>query len=175
VDEPTAWLRQATADWRAAEHLVDAADDEARCHAIAKWQQTVEKAIKAQIAAMRDAGILHTPVGFKHEVEHFISVLIRLPHAEDNRTIQQHLHGLLDQETRQGIRELDALVPRRPLSGNLPRRNTEYPFMMDAANWTFPAAANVFSADEIKRFRSLAYRVLERVGRIISAIRRRPK
>ena len=42
MDEPAAWLHQAMADRQAAERFV--ADDQGtgRCHAIAKWQQTLE-------------------------------------------------------------------------------------------------------------------------------------
>src|SRR5207248_4102389 len=129
VDEFMAWLLQARADREAAELLAGGEVRHGRCHAIAKWQQTVEKAIKAIVACLRDAGVLHIEIGYKHGVERFVSVLIRLPHARDNRTIQQQLHGFLDQATRSGLRALDALVPRRPAPGDGPQRNTEYPFL----------------------------------------------
>lgn len=174
MDEFMAWLRQAQADRAAAELL---AGDEARhhyCHAVAKWQQTVEKSIKAIVACLRDAGILHIDIGYQHGVERFVSVLIRLPRARDHRSIQQQLHGFLDQETRAGLRALDALVPHRPATGG-PRRNTEYPFLEVDGQWTYPAADSIFAEDEVQRFRSLAQRVLDRAGRIIAALRRRPR
>src|SRR5579862_2679773 len=124
VDEFMAWLLQARSDWAAAEKLADGGARHGYCHAVAKWQQTVEKAIKAVVACLCDAGVLHIEIGYRHGVERFVSVLIRLPHAKDNRTIQQQLHGFLDQRTRAGLRNLDALVPHKPAIGG-PTRNTE--------------------------------------------------
>jgi hypothetical protein len=175
MDEPIAWLRQAIADRKAAERFAADNDGASRCHAIAKWQQTSEKAIKAIIAALNNARVIHTQIGYFHGVERFISLLIRLPHAVDNRATQQHLHGFLNQETRSGIKELDALVPKRPPPGENPRRNTEYPFIDANAQWTYPAADGTFSQAEMERFRALAHRILDNASRIVSAIRRRPK
>jgi HEPN domain-containing protein len=174
VDEPIAWLLQARADRKAAELLAADTAASGRCHAVSKWQQTVEKAIKAVVAGLRDAGVLHIEIGYAHGVDRFVSVLIRLPHAKDIRTIQQQLHGFLDQDTRAGLRALDALVPRRPAGGG-PQRNTEYPFLEANGDWTFPAAENVFSETEVQRFRSLAKRTLDSSGRIVAALRRSPK
>jgi hypothetical protein len=175
VDEFMAWLLQARADRDAGELLAGGGVGHCPCHAIAKWQQTVEKAIKAVVACLRDAGVLHIEIGYKHGVERFVSVLIRLPHSKDNRTIQQQLHGFLDQETRAGLKALDGLAPRRPAPGGVPQRNTEYPFLEAGGKWEYPAADNVFSDKEIQQFRSLAQRALDRAGRIVSALRRRPK
>src|SRR5262249_48923353 len=66
-------------------------DGRTRCQAIAKWQQTVEKIIKAIVAALREAGILSVQIGYRHDVEKFVRVLIRLPRATENKSIQQHL------------------------------------------------------------------------------------
>jgi hypothetical protein len=169
-----AWLLQAQADREAAELLAGNEVRHSYCHAIAKWQQTVEKAIKSLVACLRHSGVLHIEIGYKHGVERFVSVLIRLPHARDNRTIQQQIHGFLDQQTRDGLRALDALVPHRPAAGNSPQRNTEYPFLKADGGWTYPAFEKVFSDEEIRQFRSLAQRVLDKVWRIVSALRRRP-
>jgi hypothetical protein len=175
VDEFMAWLRQAQADREAAELLADNEVLPSFCHAIAKWQQAVEKAIKAIVACLRDAGILHIDIGYQHGVERFVSVLIRLPHARDNKSIQQQLHGFLDQQTRAGLKALDGLVPHRPAPGLPPQRNTEYPFLEAPGQWTYPAAESIFSEEEAQRFRSLAQRVVDRAGRLIAALRRRPR
>jgi hypothetical protein len=175
VDESIAWFEQSAADSLAAGRMLDSKNVGMRCNAIAKWQQTVEKAVKAIVAALREVGVLTIEIGYRHEVERFIGVLLRLPRAQGNKDIQQHLRGLLDPTTRADIRSLDALAPRRPPPGQPPRRNTEYPFCDAKNKWTFPAAKGAFSADEIQRFRTLAYRVLTGAGRIISAIRRRPQ
>src|SRR5205807_1888383 len=102
--------------------------------------------------------------------ERYVGALIRLPRTSGNRTIQQLLHGLLDQNTRAGIRALDGLAPQFP-----PQRNTEYPFQDPNGQWTYPAAEGVFSPEEIRHYRALAHRVLDGAGRIVSAIRRRPR
>jgi hypothetical protein len=170
VDESTAWLYQAMADRRAAERLAADEMGTGRCHAVAKWQQTVEKAVKALVSALHDAGILGAGVVHRHQVEPYVRTLVRLPRAPGNRTIQQTLHGLLDQSTRSGISALDGLAPRLP-----PRRNTEYPFRNAVGQWTYPAAEGVFSQAEIQQFRALAHRVLDGAERIVSVIRRRPR
>src|SRR5438132_11147077 len=170
VDEVMAWLLQARADREAAEQLAGGEVRYGYCHAIAKWQQTVEKAIKAIVACLRDAGVLRMEIGYKHGVERFVSVLIRLPHAKHNRTIQQQLHGFLDQQTRAGLRTLNALVPRPPAPGQQPRLNTEYPFLQRDGHWTYPAAEDTFSDEEPLQFRSLAQRLLGRGRRTVSAL-----
>lgn len=169
MDEPTAWLYQARADWQAAERFVADEVGTGRCHAIAKWQQTVEKAVKALVSALHDAGILGAGFRPRHEVERYIGMLLRLPRTADNRTIQHQLHGVLDQDTRAGIKALDGLAPRLP-----PRRNTEYPFQADG-QWLYPASEGVFSQDEVQRFRELAHHVLRGSERVVSAIQRRPR
>ncbi len=103
MDEPAAWLYQAMADRQAAERFVADEKGTGRCHAIAKWQQTVEKAVKALVSVLHDAGILGAGVIPRHEVERYVGTLIRLPRAAGNRTLQQTLHGLLDEKTRAGI------------------------------------------------------------------------
>ena len=167
MDEPAAWLNQAVADRQAAERFVADGRAADRCHAIAKWQQTVEKAVKAMVSCLHDAGVIGVGIRAKHDVERYVRTLIRLPRATGNQMIQRHLHGLLDQATRAGIRALDGLAPQFPA-----RRNTEYPFEVVPGQWTYPAAENVFSAEEVQRLRALAHRILDGAGRIVSAIRR---
>jgi hypothetical protein len=169
VDEPTAWLLQAEADWQAAERFKADEVGTGRCHALSKWQQTVEKTIKALVSALHDAGILGTGVRPTHDVARYVDALIRLPRPVRRQVIQRKLHGLLDQNTRTGISDLGNLAPQYP-----PQRNTEYPFQDERGQWTYPAAEGVFHQDEVQRFRALAYRVLEGARRIVSTLRRRP-
>ncbi len=170
MDETEAWLSQAISDRKAAEVLLGNKEGMGRCHAIAKWQQTVEKSVKAMVCALFDAGILGIGARAKHEVTRYVGTLTRLPRAPGKRPIQQHLHSLLDQNTRLGIKALDDLAPQFP-----PKRNTEYPFQEAGGQWTFPAAKDVFSSEEVQRFRELAHRVLNGAGWIVSAVRRRPR
>jgi hypothetical protein len=171
MDEPAAWIYQASADREAAEQLIAEDKKTGRCHAIAKWQQTVEKSIKAIVCALHEAGILGAGPKPRHSVERYVDMLVRLPRTPGNKTIQNLLKGLLDQKTRSSIRTLDTLAPQLPT-----RRNTEYPFEIeiDSGKWTYPAAEGIFLAEEVDNFRSLSLRILESGFRILSAIRRRP-
>jgi HEPN domain len=179
VDESLAWLKQALSDRAAGERLVRGGSMQ-WCHAVAKYQQTVEKAIKAIVVAVREAGIMTTRVGYGHSVENFVSSpfvssLLRRPRNPGNRDIARHLSGLLDQNTRHSIHSLESLIPRQPLAGQLHRKNTEYPFEHTLNGWTFPAADGVFSLGEVRRFRDLSYHIADGASRIITAIQSAPR
>jgi HEPN domain-containing protein len=169
VDESYAWLQQAISDRAAAERLSGDKNGAEWCHAIAKYQQTVEKAIKAIVAA------LHISTGYQHDVGHFVDVLIRLPRKAGNRDIANNLSRWLDTNTRTAIRSLDTLAPKRPAPGQPHRRNTEYPFRDPQDRWTYPAARAVFSSAEIEQFRNLSHRIARVAEQVISAIRRAPR
>src|SRR5436305_1966150 len=84
ADAPPAWICQARADWQAAERFGADESGTGRCHAIAKWQQTVEKAVKALVSSLHGAGILGAGIRPRHEVERYVGTLIRLPRAPGN-------------------------------------------------------------------------------------------
>jgi len=174
VDESRAWLQQALSDRSAAERFDDA-DSTQRCHAIAKYQQTVEKAVKAIVVALREVGVRTTSIGYTHPIECFVSVLVHLPHGAGHRDIASHLSRLLDESTRASIYSLEELIPRRPPPGQPHRKNTEYPFQDARNQWTFPAAQGVFSSSDIQRFRRLSHDIAEGASRIIATIRRAPR
>ena len=167
MDESTAWLEQARADWQAAERMYAEATTLGACHAVAKWQQTVEKAVKALIVALREVGVIHISLRMRHEVEPYFDSLVRLPRVSRNRTIQSHLHSLLDQTTRGNINVLESLAPSAAAT-----RNTEYPFLEGINNWTYPAAIDTFSNEEIGRHRQLAHRVLVGSERLLTVLDR---
>ena len=73
VDEPTAWLNQASADRDAAERFVADEGGIGRCHAIAKWQQAVEKNVKALVSVLHDAGHMKAGIVQKHDVSRYMS------------------------------------------------------------------------------------------------------
>ncbi len=81
------WITQADSDRLCAIRLYDGADHRTYCQAISKHQQTVEKSIKAIVAAIRDAGIVVLPIGYTHAVDKLISGLRHLPKPKDNRDI----------------------------------------------------------------------------------------
>jgi hypothetical protein len=172
MDESSAWWRQAISDCAAAERERQAA---AWCRAIAKYQQTVEKAIKAVVAGLREAGVTNVRVGPAHEVTPYLRPLLRLPRTGHSKAAQRQLGNLLDPATRAAILALESLAPRWPAPGEPPRRNTEYPFHGVEGAWTYPAAEDAFSVEEVETFRVLARRVMWGVERIIWAIRHVPK
>ena len=149
MDESHAWLTQAVSDGEAAEREQKAA---AWCHAVAKYQQVVEKAVKAVVAALHEARFTNRRVGPSHEVTPYMPLLVRLPRPREGKLIQQQLIKLLDPNTRARIRTLESLAPRWPAPGESPRRNTEYPFHDAEGNWTCPAAVGVFQPDEVEGF-----------------------
>jgi len=179
VDEALAWLHQALADREAAEREYKAtakAGSRIWCHALAKYQQTVEKAVKAMVAALREAGFWRgPPIGFVHEVERHMRWLIRLRRTNNPQSVQRRLVRLFDADTRATIRAVEALTPQAPPPGERLRRNTEYPFHDANGDFTYPAAPDQFSSEEIDRFRALSHRLVESAHWVISALRRRPR
>jgi HEPN domain-containing protein len=171
VTERRAWLIQARADLTCAEHVLGSQDPARYCHVLAKYQQAVEKAIKGLIAALRDAGVLAIEIGYGHGIERFLKVLVKLPHAAENKEVQASIRQRLDPKVRGDIRALDALAPKRPAPGALPARNTEYPFRQ-GDEWRAPAEAETFSAADVERFRALAHRIVPACERTVSAIER---
>ncbi len=169
MDESYAWLQQAISDRAAAERLSGQENGAEWCHAIAKYQQTVEKAVKAIVTA------LHIRVGYQHGVGNLVDVLIRLPRRAGKRDIANNLSRWLDTNTRTAIRSLDILAPKRPAPGQPHRRNTEYPFQDAQDRWTYPAARGVFSSTEIEQFRDLSHRIARVAEQVISATRRAPR
>jgi hypothetical protein len=175
VDESYAWLQQALSDRAAGERLSGGKDGAEWCHAIAKYQQTVEKAIKAIVVALRNRGILHVTIGYTHPVEPLVSTLVRLPRNPGNRDIANHLSRSLDTNTRTAIRSLETLTPKRPAPGQPHRRNTEYPFQDPKDRWTYPAADGVFSSAETEQIRELSHQIARVAEQVISAIRHAPR
>jgi hypothetical protein len=177
VDESLAWLRQAFADREAAEREYTA-DGGARvwCHAVAKYQQAVEKAVKAVVAALRESGFRRgPPIGFTHGVERHMGWLVRLPRAGGLDFVRRHLIRLFDSNTRSAIRSLEALAPKAPTGGAPFSRNTEYPYHDADGAWTYPALPDTFSAEEVDRYRALSRRLADSAGWVVASLRRRSK
>jgi HEPN domain-containing protein len=168
------WISQAQSDLRGAASIYDANDHRTYCQAIARYQQTVEKAIKAIAAAVRDAGIETVPVShyYKHDVEKLVSALRHLPHPNDRRDIKSSINTLLNQYHREEITALSQLAPKRPNAGELHVRNTEYPYEIEAGVWTAPALPGAFSQHDVRRFEQLAERIYHGTRQIVSALRR---
>ena len=159
MDEANAWLEQARSDQIAAERLAGGNAGRDLCHAIAKYQQTVEKAVKAIVAELRGRGIPDMRIGPRHDVEPLVSAGPST-RARRSHDIFSRLNSLFSQNIRAEIRILDALVPRWPARGQSPRKNTEYPFQDSRGHWTYPAAQGVFFSTEVQQFRALSRRII---------------
>jgi HEPN domain-containing protein len=171
-DLPWAWLRQAGSDLAAAKLCYIPTDEQTSCHAVAKHQQAVEKSIKGIVAGLNDTGVLKVHTGFNHDVERLVSALVHLPHAAGNKDIQNRINGLLNEHHRSEIRAICALAPKRPIAGELARRNTEYPYQNQDATWRAPADKESFGPKDAERFRRIAHNLYEGASRVVSAMYR---
>jgi len=178
VLESRAWLQQAISDLHAGDReraVVQKVATLPPCHAVGKYQQCVEKAIKAIIVALREAGFTNWQIGCGHEVTDYFSMLFRISRAGGGKNILQTFGQLLDGNTRAAIKSLESLAPRWPAPGAQFPRNTEYPFQDPSGSWTYPAMTGTFSTTELADSQRLAHRVDWGVQRILSAIARTPK
>ncbi|MGB7160911.1 MAG: hypothetical protein WBD40_22810 [Tepidisphaeraceae bacterium] len=166
------WISQADSDRFAAERVLDPAQHRTYCQTIAKYQQVVEKSIKSIAAGYRDRLLLSVPIGYSHDVARIASALRRPARPQDPADIQHHVNRLLTEHVVNEIKALDGLAPRRPPPGGLHARNTEYPFETIAGAWIAPALQDVFSINDVNRFRQLADRVYREAKEIVSALRR---
>ena len=178
MDESAAWIAQAGADRAAAVRergFAERLEAPVWCHTVAKYQQAVEKSIKAIVAALHECGVRGLPpIGYDHRVQNHLRLLRRLPGGGAGPTIQRKLKDFLDAATRNTIRNLENLAPRRPAPGDPHPRNTEYPFNTAGGAWTYPAASDSFSVAEVKEFQKLMGRVSHYATNIVSALRRAP-
>lgn len=178
MDDSAAWSKQAAADQTAAERERASAEQlqpQSWCHTVAKYQQAVEKYIKSIVAALRECGVRGVPPpGYDHRVQDHLRLLRRLPGSGAGPSIQSKLKEFLDAPTRNSIRNLEKLAPRRPPPGDPHARNTEYPFNAAGGAWTYPAAPDSFSVAEVKEFQKLMGRVSHYARNIVSALRRGP-
>jgi hypothetical protein len=168
-------VSQAESDRQGAGRLYDPDDHRTYCQTIAKYQQMVEKSIKAIAAAVRDVGIVTFPLShyYKHDVDTLISALRHLPQPKDNREIQGRINRLLGEYHRAEIKALSELAPKKPGPRALHARNNEYPYETARGVWTAPALPDAFQLQEVERFRELAERIYEGTRQIVSALRRR--
>src|SRR2546423_97184 len=115
-----ALLRQVASDLAAADRVYDAASAGTYCQVIAKFQQAVEKSIKALVAALAYRGHLSMGTGYSHNPEKLMSALVHLPGSKKDKgvqTIQQHVDHALSPYRWGEIRALCSLVPTRPDPG----------------------------------------------------------
>jgi HEPN domain-containing protein len=169
---PQAWMRQAESDYRAAQRLDNKADPRTRCQAIAKYQQCVEKSVKAVLDKLHAAGLNTGGSDRSHKVARYASVLTRFPTTKDSKDLVTQMQRLFTTTVVAQLRVLDSLVPEYPAAGTLAKRNHEYPFQDAAGHWQAPCDGGAFTATEIKRIRHCAAVLVRGLRRILDSLER---
>ncbi|MGK4001590.1 hypothetical protein WMF31_03120 [Sorangium sp. So ce1036] len=173
--QSTAWLIQAKSDMKAALKLAgDRTQPEAYCQVAAKAQQTVEKSIKALQCALYHAGLYGSAVGSAHPVSNVASAIrTAAPNwPKELRENRKKVLTILSDARLKTIKLLDSIVPQYPAHGQLPRRNTEYPFQDTPGldTWKAPAEKGVFTRSEIDRFLRCAQAIQDMTSKIVTAL-----
>jgi predicted transcriptional regulator len=170
---PQAWMQQAESGYRAALRLDNPPDARTRCQAISKYQQCVEKSVKAVLDKLYSAGLIRSGSDRSHKVSRYASVLTSIPATtRDSRDLFQQMQRIFTSSVVEQIRILDSLVPEYPVTGALARRNHEYPFQDPTGNWHAPSELNAFTLGELKRIRNCAGALIQSLRRILDALDR---
>jgi hypothetical protein len=156
---------------------------ELRAHVVAKYQQCVEKSVKAAIVALRDAGTVLSlaankpPTASKapktHEVARLVAGILHAPKGTklDPVTQMQTLFGKKGVED--AVKAIDAHAPAWPkTAGALHARSTEYPFETTADQWKPPCDPDSFSAAEVTKAHAVAWQLFHALDKIVSALER---
>ncbi len=167
MKESEAWIMQVKSDFATAEKLFDETQPHFHCQAIAKYQQVVEKSVKAMVAAARDAGVPINPVTRSHSLTKEIQSPKLLRRA-DNASTEALARLFAQYQT--AIEDVSRLAPAWPQPGQLFSRNTEYPFEV-TGGWSAPAEAGVFTWAEVKEVRETAWVIHRRAIKFAQAVR----
>jgi hypothetical protein len=155
------WFRQATSDFHCGELIRATNDITLRCHAIAKYQQCMEKAVKGVVRSLNESKVTQEQPSMRHDLDHEMDILKRLPVSAKTPPnspvgrIKRHL----DARMRSDLQRCMSIAPTRPVEGVQPR-NTEYPFHKPTGTWMIPASADAFTDDEVAEMRAIAARTL---------------
>lgn len=152
MKQSEAWVVQVKSDLEAGDKFYHENNPATYCQAIAKYQQTVEKSVKAMAAAVNDLGsdLRITP---SHLPTKEIDALLLLRRAIDNSSVNRLTNTFT--KYRKAVEGLCRLAPRWPEDGTSFTRNTEYPFRVDG-QWSAPAVQGTFTAQEAKDAQSTA-------------------
>ncbi|MGI4792294.1 MAG: hypothetical protein ACRYFS_26000 [Janthinobacterium lividum] len=152
MKQSAAWIVQVESDFAVAEMLFRRNDATTYCQAIAKYQQTVEKSVKAMVAVVNDLGSDLT-ITASHLPTNEIDGLLRLRRVIDNVSVDRLTR--IFKMHRGPIENLCKFAPRWPEDGETFARNTEYPFLI-TGTWTAPAADGSFTLQEATEAQSTA-------------------
>ena len=170
VSQANAWLHQAHSDLQSAIKVYDPNDPATFCQAIAKHQQTVEKATKAVAAALIQSGLIREKIRFTHDVSYLLSAFQRLPTSATLH--REEAHFAIYHVGSEGEILMD-LAPKKTTGALLPR-NTEYPYNDPSGGWRSPAEVGSFSQSDVVQFERVASRSLDNAKKIFDGIRRLP-
>lgn len=169
---PAAWMTQARSDYRAAQRLDNHADPTTRCQAVAKFQQCVEKSIKAILDKLHLAAVVAQGSDSRHPVARYAQTFALAPRDKNNRNLLNQLSATFTASVIDGVKLLDSFVPVYQKPPTPQRRNHEYPYQDAALNWHAPTEPTAFSDGEMKRARACAGRLMNTLPRILTALDR---
>lgn len=167
---PAAWMLQARSDYRAAQRLDNHQDATTRCQAVSKYQQSVEKSIKAILDKLAAARVIAQGSDSRHPVARYAQTFSLAPRDKNNRNLLNQLSATFTATAIDGVKLLDSFVPVYQKPPTPQRRNHEYPYQDAALDWHAPAEATAFSTGEMKRIRDCAGRLMNRLPRILTAL-----
>lgn len=169
------WLSQPHSDLAASGRVLVPTDGSTYCQAISKYQQAVEKTVKALGAALHSSGIMTLPSKYyyRHDVSEMARAMLPLV-MTGRRAVLPSIQNILHFRAIQDITKLCSLAPARPQPGTLHPQNTEYPYEISSGHWTYPASPGSFKLKEVERFRSFSFELYDKCSRIIAALDRTP-
>ena len=167
---PQAWMQQAESDYRTAQRVDNEADERTRCQAISKYQQCVEKSVKAVLDKLYDARITNAHSDSRHHVARYAAVFTNIPRTAQTGVLLNQLARLFTDSVIRQINLLDSLVPQYPAAGALAAKNHEYPFQQTVVDWRAPSDEDAFTAGEIRRIRNCAGSLIIGLRRIFDAL-----
>lgn len=173
--ESTAWRIQAKSDLEAANKLAGGLTrPNDYCQVAAKTQQAVEKSVKALQTVLYQAGLAQSAVDSTHQVAKVASAIRTAASSwpKNVKSYRDWVKSVFSDIRLSTIKALDALVPQYPKKGDLPRRNTEYPFQITAGlqMWKAPAEVDAFSKREIEGFIKCAQDLQYRINKFVEAL-----
>lgn len=152
MKQSEAWVVQVKSDFAAAEKFFQENNPATYCQAIAKYQQVVEKSVKAMVAAVNDLGSNLT-ITKSHLPIKEIDALLALRRVIDNASVDRLSRTF--KTHRKAVEGLCRLAPQWPEDNISFVRNTEYPFQIEG-RWTAPAVQGSFTPQEMKSAKSTA-------------------
>jgi hypothetical protein len=147
-----------------------------RCQAVAKYQQAVEKSIKAAVAGLRDAKIAPRGPSFDHELGPDFETLEVLPSRPRAKNVAYRVSQLVSPQMQSDMGRVLVLSPKRPdrSRGEIARLNTEYPYERAAGDWHAPAEPDSFSQGVVEEYARIAGRTTEKCKRILDILELAP-